>query len=172
MKFVLVAPLWLTHYSWGQSQHTILRKLHQEIVPRNRWAHVVGRLGGFMLERHSCRKARGNQCNSKVSRLSLSCSIPGVSCQGKRASSHICLALTCPCFQSDPLFIELEVFHHRAQRDIIYLTLVLSYLRVGYEFVYRAVYCVQYTVGAASLVSLSWPQTSVPPASASHLNCS
>lgn len=102
---------WLHHYCCPiireDKVSTTLCKFHQEIVSRNRWAHVVGRLGSFMLERHSCRKARGNQCNSKVSRLSLSCSIPGVSCQGKRASSHICLALTCPCFQSDPLFIEL-----------------------------------------------------------------
>ena len=88
---------------------TILCKLHQEIAPRKRSTHVVGYLGGVMPERCLCRRARANQCNSKVSRLSLSYTMPGVLCQGKRVSSHICLALPSHSRAAPVLFLGISV---------------------------------------------------------------
>lgn len=163
MKCVLVAPLWLSHYSWVQ-RSTILCKLHQESIQPmllGIWVVYAGKLlmspmapqEILMTVQKSKRKPTQQQC------LSSSSSIPGELCQEKNGVAGICFALTCPCFKSNPylaqqsctsyfsenlciwgssqldlLFIELWIFCHHAQRDTIYLMLMLSYLCLGDKF--------------------------------------
>lgn len=99
---------WFHHYSCLITHefkvNTVLCKLHQEIVPTKRSAHVVGHSGGFMLERCWCRRARGNRCKSEVSRLSLS-----YSCAREKGVAVI-FAFPLPAHALNPI----PIWHNRA----------------------------------------------------------
>lgn len=120
----------IIHDSWLWAVSTVLFKLHLGTVPIKRSAHAVGHLGGFMLRSCWCLPSLTVPCPC----LEADPYLVHQSCTSS-FSGRLCIWGD---NQLDLFFINLQGFHHPAQRKVIWFILVLAYLCASDKFTYKA----------------------------------